>query len=671
MKKLLLLITIVFFYAETKAQLTPPTALQSYYNDVDFTLTGTQLFDDLATVTISKHTNILEYFSRHDYLYSADQDIANTDNVVLMYNGESRDKREYQSGSNQHTPQTFNTEHVYPQSLIVNNAIGDLHHLRSCDININSNRGNLPFTDGSGNYALIGNAWYPGDDWKGDVARMIMYLNLRYNESFTDVGTLNLFLKWNREDPVSDFEKQRNTEITTAQGNRNPFIDNPYLATVIWGGTAAQNTWGDADTEAPTVPTNVTLSNITAATIDVTWLAATDNIAVTKYEVYANGTLNGETADLNYTATGLEANTNYAITVLAKDQYGNKSAQSTAANGTTLTDNTAPTVPTNIAISNISGTSFKATWTASTDNVAVESYTIYIDGSIKGTTTNTEFDVTGLNISTTYAVTVLAKDTSGNESAQSDAVNETTTDGSAASDELFFSEYVEGSGNNKAIEIANFTGQTVSLANYSVKLGSNGQDFGTQTLTFTTETIADGDVFVIGNSQITICTSEVDVFSNVTFFNGNDVLGLFKNDVLIDIIGEENNSSDFGKNVTLVRKASITSPNTVYNANEWQEGSGVDDCTNLGTHDVSTASLENLYSKNFKIYPNPTTGNKVYFNLTKEVTINVYNVLGKLIKTEKANSSKNNIDIATLVKGVYLLKINTANETFTRKFIKN
>ena len=71
-----------------------------------------------------------------------------------------------------------------------------------------------------------------------------MYLHLRYDEPFDDVGNLSLFLQWNVDDPVSAFEDQRNDVIFNAQGNRNPFIDNPFLATKIWGGTAAEDRWG-------------------------------------------------------------------------------------------------------------------------------------------------------------------------------------------------------------------------------------------------------------------------------------------------------------------------------------------------------------------------------------------------------------------------------------------
>ena len=232
------------------AQLAPPAELQTYYENVDFSLTGNYLYDDLAVETIVKHTTFLSYTERHDYLYDADEDLSNLNNVILIYSGESRNENEYLSGNNTYSPQTFNTEHVYPKSLLDNsNAEADLHLLRSCDISINSNRGNDPFTSGSGSYFSTGSAWYPGDDWRGDVARIVMYVNLRYNEPFTDVGDLNLFLQWNAIDPVSPFEDQRNTVISGVQGVRNPFIDNPYLATVIWGGTAAENRWDILSTQ--------------------------------------------------------------------------------------------------------------------------------------------------------------------------------------------------------------------------------------------------------------------------------------------------------------------------------------------------------------------------------------------------------------------------------------
>ncbi|MDB2463108.1 Ig-like domain-containing protein, partial [Algibacter sp.] len=228
-----------------------PSELVDYYSGVIFSENTDLMFEELENNTTINHTTILEYTQRHDYLYDADEDVINTDNVILMYSGESRYWEEYQ-GNAGYSPLTFNTEHVYPQSLFEGGEGGDekdevvktdLHHLRACDATVNSDRLNYPFADGSGTYQLIGETWYPGDEWKGDVARMILYLNVRYGEDFNKVGSLELFLKWNIEDPVSPFEEQRNSVIYAAQGNRNPFIDNAYLATLIWGGDAAENKW--------------------------------------------------------------------------------------------------------------------------------------------------------------------------------------------------------------------------------------------------------------------------------------------------------------------------------------------------------------------------------------------------------------------------------------------
>lgn len=227
-----------------RIELNIPSEISDYYNDLAITSDASLNEQQLKEHTVDNHTTILSYGQRHQYLYNADADESNSDNVILMYSGESRYWEEYTSGNNPYQPQTFNTEHIYPQSLLgADNAVTDLHHLRACDGDVNSNRSNYPFIDGSGNYKLGNNEWYPGDDWRGDVARMILYLNIRYGEDFNSVGGLSLFLKWNAEDPVSTFEEQRNNVIEAAQGNRNPFIDNPYLATLIWGGTAAENKW--------------------------------------------------------------------------------------------------------------------------------------------------------------------------------------------------------------------------------------------------------------------------------------------------------------------------------------------------------------------------------------------------------------------------------------------
>ncbi|KAA5820886.1 tandem-95 repeat protein [Algibacter amylolyticus] len=222
-----------------------PSELSDYYSGVIFSDNEDLMFNEISEHTQAMHAVILSYTQRHDHLYNADADLSNQDNVILMYTGESRYWQEYTSGNNPYATQTFNTEHIFPQSKLSSDiAVSDLHHLRSADATVNSDRSNYPFIDGSGTNKLIGGtAWYPGDEWRGDVARMVMYLNIRYGEDFNKVGGLELFKAWNVADPVSEFEEQRNNVIYAAQGNRNPFIDNPYIATLIWGGTAAENKW--------------------------------------------------------------------------------------------------------------------------------------------------------------------------------------------------------------------------------------------------------------------------------------------------------------------------------------------------------------------------------------------------------------------------------------------
>lgn len=242
MKKLTFLLFLTIFVACSSAQklaktaIKVPDVLKSYYKEIDFTKTGKALYDDLAVLTISKHTHFLTYKQRHKYLYKCDASLTHPENVVLVYTGEERFWKEYEGNKN-YEPTTFNTEHIYPRSKIVTEAVTDLHHLRVCDKKVNTRRSNHPFTEGKGAAKLHHKAWYPGDEWKGDVARMIFYLNLRYNEEINEdisTGGLDLLLKWNEEDPVSDFERQRNNVIEGAQGNRNPFIDFPQLARTVF-----------------------------------------------------------------------------------------------------------------------------------------------------------------------------------------------------------------------------------------------------------------------------------------------------------------------------------------------------------------------------------------------------------------------------------------------------
>ena len=187
-------------------------------------------------------------------------------------------------------------------------------------------------------------------------------------------------------------------------------------------------TAGSTDTVAPTAPT-LTSSGTTQTTTVLSWSGATDNVAVTGYDVYKDGVLLTSTTATTYTVSGLTASTTYVFTVKAKDAAGNVSVASNALSVTTLApapDTTAPTAAT-LSASGTTLTTTNLSWTGATDNVAVTGYDVYKDGVLLGsTTTATTYAVTGLTASTTYAFTVKAKDAAGNVSVASNTVSVTT-----------------------------------------------------------------------------------------------------------------------------------------------------------------------------------------------------------------------------------------------------
>ncbi|MDG1397023.1 MAG: endonuclease [Polaribacter sp.] len=702
---------------------------QSYYDDVDLRVTGTSLKEALATKIINSHTQFLFYNQVWGASKVTDINPDNNQEVLLIYgfeNGSDSDvtnDRERGIDTNGAGSGNWNREHVYSQSLgtpaLSDSGPGsDAHHLRPADAQRNSSRNNRKFTNGSGNSGIQTNGgWYPGDEWKGDVARMMMYMYLRYDErclptnigmgdnSSTPDDMIDLFLEWNVQDPVSDFERQRNTyhENTAnenAQGNRNPFIDNPILATRIWGGSKAEDIWGiytSSDSEAPSTPTNITFSNITTFSVDISWSASTDNVETTSYDVFVDGNLVKNTVNTTTTISGLESNTNYSFTVLAKDIVNNTSAQSQAESISTLQDTEAPTVPQNITVANETTTSFVISWDASTDNTAVTAYEVYIDDTKITSVTETTFTATNLTLDTSYKVQISAADNIGNISALSAPITASTNGNDAASSEIFFSEYVEGSSNNKAIELVNLTATDIDLDDYSIKRQSNGGVNGddwdeTGVLLLTGYTIIANSTFVIVNGGAASSSSSSD--SNVALagdflisaadhiqqntsdtnwgapinFNGNDPVGLFKNDVLIDIIGSYNGgSANFAKDKTLRRKTSVTQPNTNFDLdNEWDIYSK-DNVDDIGNHSGLTLSTEIFNSPEFKIHPNPVDdilyiqGNSDF----ETIFVFIYNYLGKKIKAFETN--KKEINLSDLKKGIYLLKI---NNSYSTKFIK-
>ncbi|MGI9526744.1 MAG: endonuclease [Weeksellaceae bacterium] len=321
-----------------------------YYKSIDFSQEGDALKEQLTKLITDTHKNQISYNTLKEVLKTSDADPDKPGNIILFYGSENSGIHERSRSVNG----SWNREHVYAQSqgtppLGKSVPGSDAHHLRSTDIQLNSNRGHLSFADGQGKRAGKNNGgWYPGDEWKGDVARILMYMYVRYENRTQPLNITkgpatyssdfpDILLKWNVEDPVSNLEINRNNVVADVQKNRNPFIDNPYLATMIWGGPAAANTWpdtingGGADDEvAPSVPTNLVLNSVGVNYIDFKWKASTDNYAVAGYEIYVDGEFNSKTTLSEAKVTGLSPLTEYRLTVLAYDNAGNKSAMSNA-----------------------------------------------------------------------------------------------------------------------------------------------------------------------------------------------------------------------------------------------------------------------------------------------------------------------------------------------------
>ncbi|MBS1577913.1 MAG: fibronectin type III domain-containing protein [Bacteroidetes bacterium] len=184
------------------------------------------------------------------------------------------------------------------------------------------------------------------------------------------------------------------------------------------------------DTQAPSPSTNLAASIITQSSFTLSWTAATDNVAVTGYDVYRNN-VKVNTANItgtSFSVTGLTASTVYSMYVVAKDAAGNSSASNILNVTTGAPDAQAPSAPSNLSSAAIEQVSFTLRWDAATDNVGVVGYDIYSNGVKVNSSlvTDTRYIVTGLTAGNAYTMTVIAQDAAGNASAASIELSVTT-----------------------------------------------------------------------------------------------------------------------------------------------------------------------------------------------------------------------------------------------------
>ncbi|UUF14158.1 MULTISPECIES: endonuclease [Flavobacterium] len=347
--------------------------------------------------------------------------------------------------------------------------------------------------------------------------------------------------------------------------------------------------------------------------------------------------------------------------------------------GTPSGDTQAPTTPTSLASTSKTATSISLSWTASTDNVAVTGYDVYANSAYKTTVSGTTATITGLTASTAYSIYVKAKDAAGNASASSNTISVTTnSSGTGTATDLLFSEYIEGSGNNKALEIANNTGSSVSLSAYTIKKQTNGAGSWSTGLALS-GTLTTGSKFVIVNSSISsscFSPSSANISTTATelTFNGNDAVGLFKNGVLIDIIGTFNGgTANFAIDVTLRRKSTVTSPSTTFNLSSQWDSYTQDTCNNLASKIAKPIEEEVVeLSDEIVVFPNPSDGifNIVLDNSDSPYSIEILSFSGQKV-FEKQNATDSLISVSHLSSGIYIAKITRDSKTTIKKIVIN
>ncbi len=242
----------------------------NYYNSANG-LTGNQL--KVALHNIIKGHSSISYSQLWNAFWSTD----NKGNGVVwdMYSDRPNGNPPYtyylgqdQCGNYNSEGDCYNREHSWPQSWFNEQTTprSDLHHIFPTDGFVNGKRANYPFgevrsaTWTSQNGSKLGTCKTPGysgtvfepiDEYKGDFARALMYMSVRYysedgswsssdmtNKSEIKKWAIDMLLRWNEQDPVSEKEKERNEVIyDDYQHNRNPFVDHPEYARMIWDPT--------------------------------------------------------------------------------------------------------------------------------------------------------------------------------------------------------------------------------------------------------------------------------------------------------------------------------------------------------------------------------------------------------------------------------------------------
>ncbi len=365
------------------------------YYDSAAGLTGEELKTALHNI-IDNHT-IKTYDEIRYLLDETDRDPNNPNNLILLYKGTSV-SNVWDGGT------TYNREHVWAKSHgdfgETPPAGSDLHHLRPTDPSVNSSRGEKDFDNGGTQHPEATecntdfDSWEPRPAVKGDIARMMFYMATRYEGdvageldlelvNYTGTsgpifGKLGTLLEWNEQDPVDDFERNRNEVIYSYQHNRNPFIDHPEWVALIWNGdynnspsisSIVKNPLYPGPTQSVSVSASVTDSDGSVLSVKLNWGLSSDNLNNTITMALSSGSTYVTTTDIPAQSGGTTVY--YQIEAMDND---NAKTFSNTQNYTVTTPGNTPPVIANVGFSPVNP--------SNTDSVLVSATITDSDGTI-------------------------------------------------------------------------------------------------------------------------------------------------------------------------------------------------------------------------------------------------------------------------------------------------
>ena len=324
--------------------------------------------------------------------------------------------------------------------------------------------------------------------------------------------------------------------------------------------------------------------------------------------------------------------------------------------GTTTPDTEAPSTPTNLIVTGSTSSTISLSWTASTDNIMVATYDIYLDGTLKTSSSSNSITVTGLNPSTTYSFYVKAKDAAGNTSSQSNTTTGTTTENTGGND----------GGSTTSCGTEDFEGVSGAVNTYKTVTWTNNGITWTATDSRSDQTINNKAITVrngtLSSSTISGGISSLTIKTQLKFSGTSGSFKLFINGVEKGTIPYNNtitnttiSNINISGNITISIQSNSTTDNRVaFDDLSWNCYNG------LGTDETTV--------NKFSIYPNPVKNNTLYVtgkNIEKIKRVEIYNVNGILVQViEKPFNNKNYITLKNPTKGMYLLKFDNNSFKF-------